>query len=195
MEEKYYHTKSSVEEYIKMAEGYNGARLISKLKEFLPANASLLELGSGPGTDYKILSEIYAVTGSDYSKAFLIHLKRSFPEGKFLELEAGLLRTEMRFEGIYSNKVLHHLSDEALQTSIKRQYDILNDGGIICHSFWKGEGDELFKGMYVNYHTEEDLEKAFTDHFEILTLEPYMEFEAGDSLLIIARKKNQYTPG
>jgi hypothetical protein len=84
---------------------------------------------------------------------------------------------------------LHHLSDEALQTSIERQYDRLNDGGTICHSFWKGEGDEVFKGLYVNYHTDQELRGFFTALFEVLVMAPYPEFEEEDSLLVIARKK------
>ncbi len=191
MEEKYYHTKSSVEEYIRLAKGINGQILIDKLKEVLRPKSSVLELGSGPGTDYEILCNTFDITGSDSSKEFLKHLTHKCRDGHFIELDAETIMTTEHFDGIYSNKVLHHLDDKALKNSIQRQHDVLKDKGIICHSFWKGEGDEVFKGMYVNYHTEEDLKKAFEDHFEILSLEPYMEFDDGDSLLIIGRKKKQ----
>lgn len=73
--------------------------------------------------------------------------------------------------------------------SIKRQHELLNEGGIICHSFWKGEGTEVFKGMFVNYHTENALKDYFKEYFEILLLESYMEFEEGDSVLLIGKKK------
>ena len=43
--------------------------------------------------------------------------------------------------------------------SVKKQYEILNSDGIICHSFWKGEGSEIFKGLFVNYHNETTLKK------------------------------------
>ena len=71
----------------------------------------------------------------------------------------------------------------------KWKADILNINGIICHSFWKGEGDEIFKGLLVNYQTYENLRILFEDYFEVLLLEEYREFEDEDSLLLIGTKK------
>ena len=87
-----------------------------------------------------------------------------------------------------SNPFLH-LNDEELRASILRQHEILNNRGILCHSFWKGEGSEIFKGLFVNYHLKENISSFFNELFEILILEDYAEFEKGDSMLLIARKK------
>lgn len=189
MEEGYYKTKESVEEYVKLAKDVNGLELIDKLKQVLPLHSHVLEIGSGPGTDWKILSESYTVIGSDNSPEFLNHLNEKYPDGGFLELDAITLDTDKTFDGIYSNKVLHHLKDTELEHSIKRQSELLNANGILCHSFWKGEGFEIFKGLYVNYHTEKELEDFFKNNFEILSITSYQEFEEGDSLLLIGRKK------
>jgi cyclopropane fatty-acyl-phospholipid synthase-like methyltransferase len=189
MAEGYYNTQDSVNEYIKLAKDVSGKDLIEQLKLVLKSNSSLLEIGSGPGTDWEILNESYQVTGSDYSKEFLSHLASENPNEEFLELNAVSLATDKQFDGIYSNKVLHHLSDSELSDSIKRQHEILNKNGIVCHSFWKGEGSEVFKGLFVNYHRESDLRKAFETHFEILSLSLYNEFEDGDSILLIGKKK------
>ncbi len=188
-EEKYYHTKESVDEYIKLAEGFSGNELITSLKTFLPKKSTLLEIGSGPGTDWNILNKTYSVTGSDNSNAFINHLKSSNPNGEFIMLDAATLKVDNKFDGIYSNKVLHHLTDNELKTSILRQKELLNPNGIICHSFWKGEGDETFKGMYVKYHTQKALLGFFEEHFDLLVLENYQEFDADDSILLIGRKK------
>lgn len=190
LDQPYYHTKESVEEYIQLAEGVNGVELIHKLQDYLPRGSTLLEIGSGPGSDFKLLQAQYEVTGSDYSEIFVDHLKNTYPDEPFLELNAATLQTNLKFDGIYSNKVLHHLTNEHLMSSIKRQYEILNPKGIICHSFWRGEGDEFFKGMHVKYHTEIALEKIFADHFQILHLTSYQEFEAEDSLLLIGVKRD-----
>ncbi|MEO1259556.1 MAG: class I SAM-dependent methyltransferase [Bacteroidota bacterium] len=189
MAKDYYHTKESVDEYIELAKDVNGRQLIVKLLTFLPASSSLLELGSGPGTDWGILDEHYQVTGSDNSAEFIGRLKIRHPGAEFLILNAVTLEIEKEFDGIYSNKVLHHLNDMELKDSIKRQYEVLNNNGIICHSFWKGEGTEVFKGLFVNYHTEHALVSFFEEYFEILLLERYAEFEDGDSVLLIGRKK------
>jgi cyclopropane fatty-acyl-phospholipid synthase-like methyltransferase len=189
MKSEYYNTKESVEEYIELAKGVNGKQLIEKLEKILPINSNLLEIGSGPGSDWEILNKFYKVTGSDFSKEFLTHLIAKHPNEEFVELDAVTLNTCKKFEGIYSNKVLHHLKDSELKESIKRQSEILKTNGIICHSFWKGEGSEIFKGLFVNYHSEASLRGFFQDYFEILSIDEYAEFEAGDSLLMIARIK------
>lgn len=189
MSGKYYKTKESVAEYIKLAEGIDGSLLIEKLKHFLNPDSYLLEIGSGPGTDWNILNKTFEVTGSDFSKIFLYHLQTENPQGTFLNLDAITLNTEIKFDGIYSNKVLHHLKDSELIKSVKRQSEILKPDGIICHSFWKGEDTEIFKGLFVNYHNKLSLNKFFGDYFEIISIDDYKEFEDGDSLLLIGKKK------
>lgn len=189
MEDAYYQTPQSVQEYINMAKEVSGKELIEKLKLVLPEASNVLELGSGPGTDWQILSQCYQVTGSDFSAEFLKHLIAKYPAGDFLQLDASTLLTDQLFDGIYSNKVLHHLTDEQITASVKRQYAILNPGGVICHSFWRGEGSEIFKGLFVNYHEAENLRQLFGEYFELLLIEPYLEFEENDSILLIGRKK------
>jgi len=189
MKNDYYNDKESVDQYIEMAKDVNGGALIDKLKTFLPAGSSVLELGSGPGTDWKILCKDYIVTGSDNSYEFLKRLISNYPKGNFLQLDAVSLDTELKFHAIYSNKVLHHLTDEELQKSIQKQAQILNPQGIVCHSFWKGEGTEIFNGLFVNYHSEDNLQQLLNDLFDVLIFESYAEFEKGDSILLIAKKK------
>lgn len=189
---QYYHTKESMEEYIRLAKDVNGGALIEKLRKYLPVDSQVLEIGSGPGTDWNLLNKDYHVIGSDNSVEFLRHLHTTYPSGNFVELDAVTLETPEKFDGIYSNKVLHHLKDQQLVDSIKRQHGILNDNGIVCHSFWRGEGSEIFKGLFVNYHLEPALKKFFEGLFEILLLEPYAEFDEGDSLLLIAKKDHKF---
>lgn len=109
MKNTYYHTKKSVDEYIELAKGVNGEELIEKLKQYLPLQSTLLEIGSGPGSDWAILNSSYSATGSDNSLQFLRHLRHKYPQGKFLKLDAVTINTLEKFDGIYSNKVLHHL--------------------------------------------------------------------------------------
>lgn len=190
MQTDYYKTKASVQEYIELAKDVNSIQLIKKLKQILPTNSILLEIGSGPGTDWNILNKDYKVIGSDNSQEFLNHLISENPKGRFLELDAITLNTTEKFDGIYSNKVLQHLKDSELMDSIKRQHEILKPDGIICHSFWKGEGSEIFKGLFVNYHSEKGLQDFFEAYFDILIIENYTEFEETDSLVLIGKRKS-----
>ena len=135
MTNQYYLTKQSVNEYVKIVEGYNGHDLIEKLKVFLPKHSSILKLGSGPGVDLKILSENYHVTGLDYSQIFLDY--------------------------IYSNKVLQHLTDDELLEPINRQSTIINNDRLICHFFWAGDDCYDMKDVLHNYHTLEALQDCY----------------------------------
>jgi len=186
---KYYHTKASVDEYIKQARGHNGRYAIMKLRKYLPDGSSLLELGSGPGTDWQILQQYYKITGSDNSAEFLKYLRANFEEGEFLLLDASSLNIPSRFDAIYSNKVLHHLEDKSLEASIQRQWKHLNPGGVVCHTFWNGEDSEIYNDLFVNYHTESGIRILFGNYFDPLAIRFYKEFEKGDSILYIGKKK------
>lgn len=189
MSKGFYHTKESVDLYLEMTENINGQELIDQFTKHLPSKASILELGTGPGHDWEILSKDFYVIGTDLSDEFLDRLRSKYPSGNFTKIHAANLEYHSTVDAIYSNKVLHHLTDDELKKSVSRQSEILSPRGIICHSFWKGNSTEEFQGMFVNNHTEKDLKHFFENQFEILHLESYKEFEKGDSILLIARKK------
>ena len=84
----YFDKKKNVEEYIKMAEGYDGRELIETLKKHLQPGLKVLELGMGPGKDFDILKKNYEVTGSDKSRIFLERYKKKNKEADLLQLDA-----------------------------------------------------------------------------------------------------------
>jgi trans-aconitate methyltransferase len=115
----FYHSKKHVMEYINMAEGYDGKELIEILKKYLPEKSTVLELGMGPGKDLDILKNDFDVTGSDNSDIFLDMYREKHPNADLIHLDAETLITNRKFDCIYSNKVLHHLSTKKLKQSIK----------------------------------------------------------------------------
>jgi trans-aconitate methyltransferase len=185
----FYHSEKGVLDYVKMAEGYDGGKLVDLLVTHLDANASVLELGMGPGVDLDLLAEHFDVTGSDFSQLFVDRYKKLHPNAKLLQLDAISLNTEQVFNGIYSNKVLHHLEDEELGKSILRQHDILSPNGLVMHSFWYGDSTEEHAGMKFHFRNEEFLENVFSAGFETLQMTRYTEMEDDDSIFILARKK------
>ena len=122
----FYNDAESVKSYIQMCEGYDGSNIYQALHQHLPENSTLLELGSGPGLDIKYLKNIYSVTGSDLSEEFLKICKEQHPEISFLKLNALKLDLGEKFGCIYSNKVLHHLTEEELKESLEQQVKILS---------------------------------------------------------------------
>lgn len=185
----YFHHEKKVKEYIKIAKGYDGRELITVLNKYLPQNSSILEIGMGPGTDLAILEKFYEVTGSDYSEIFIELYRKQHPKANLLQLDAVTLKTEQKYQGLYSNKVLIHLTREELKQSIKRQADVLEPEGIVCHSFWCGKKEENYDGLIFIYYTTEQLQDLFKETFDIIEIEKYKEMELNDSIYIIARKK------
>ena len=155
----FFDTEKGVDQYIKMAEGYDGAELIKILQKYLPENSTILELGMGPGKDMDILMESYTVTGSDNSQVFLDKYKEKHLDADLLLLDAVIIQTDRKFDCIYSNKVLHHLTKEDLIKSLQRQKEALNPNGIAFHSFWKGNKVEEMEGLLFTYYETEDLRK------------------------------------
>ena len=117
----FFDTEKGVEQYIKIAEGYDGAELIKILQRHLPANSTVLELGMGPGKDLDILKESYKTTGSDNSQVFLDKYIEKYPDADLLLLDAVTISTNRKFDCIYSNKVLHHLTKEDLIKSLQNK--------------------------------------------------------------------------
>jgi len=185
----YYHNRENAEGYVKIADGYDGRELIERLKVYLPAGSTLLELGIGPGTDLDILAEDYIPTGSDYSPIFVERYRDLHPDADLLELDAVTMNTDRRFDSIYSNKVLHHLTADELAISLRKQSDLLNDNGILLHSFWVGDKVEQMHGMTLAYYTEETLAAVIPDTVELLESGRYAEMDADDSIYIILGKK------
>jgi len=184
----YYDDPKNVEQYIQMAEGYDGKLLIAVLRQHLPNGETVLELGMGAGKDLLLLAEHYTVTGSDHSRAFLDRFRKLHPDINVLELNAVTLQTERQFDAIYSNKVLYHLTADQLRESLQRQAQILKPGGIALHSFWHGDGSEDMHGLHFAYYTEASLRQYIGDEYSILTMQRYTEMHEDDSLYVILKK-------
>ena len=184
----FFDTEKGVDEYIKMAEGYDGTELIKILQEFVPEKSTVLELGMGPGKDLDILSKTFTVTGSDNSQIFLDRYKKQNPNADLLKLDSVTIPSERTFDCIYSNKVLHHVTREDLKKSFQRQKEILNSNGIAFHSFWRGDKDENYDGLLFTKYQIDGLKEIIGDNFNILSMNIYTEMEKNDSIYVVLRK-------
>ena len=100
-----------------------------------------------------------------------------------------ICRTSLKFDGIYSNKVLHHLSPDQLVSSFRSQHAVLLPGGIALHSFWLGDGEEFMHGLRFRYYPEKRLHSLVKPFFTILESTRYTEFETEDSLYLVLKKE------
>lgn len=183
----YFDNEKNVGEYIKMAEGYDGSFLIEVLKQHLAEGSTVLELGMGPGKDLDILGKSYRTTGSDSSQVFLELYRKEHAGADLLHMDAVDLGTERKFDCIYSNKVLIHLTTTELKKSLEKQAQILKAPGMIMHSFWFGDKeDEEYQGLRFVYYTESELTDIFNTSYQIIEMHRYKEMKKNDSVYVLA---------
>lgn len=185
----YFDDERNVEEYISMAEGYDGRQFIPVLRQYLKDGLTVLELGMGPGKDFELLSEYFQVTGSDNSQVFIDRYWKDHPDADLVLLDAVTMKIDRKFDGIYSNKVLNHLSNEQLAESLTNQAEVLNEGGILLHTFWYGDKEEDLPGLHFTYYTKKTFRQWVGDEYEVLESVRYAEMEADDSIYFLLRKK------
>ena len=185
----FYDKKENIDNYAKFIPTKDGAELVNVLKGHLPKGSSTLELGIGPGKDFELLANDYDVTGSDKSLAFLDKYRDKNPKAELLHLDARTLDTDKTFDCIFSNKVLIHLTKDELVQSLARQYEILNDGGLLMHSFWHGDKEDLYDDLRITYYTEQQLLDMLDESYEVVEIKRHAKMTEGDSVYVLARAR------
>ena len=182
-EKAYYEDSTNVEGYSKFNPEHDGSLLVDALEPYLEKHAV------GPGKDFALLSKRYQVTGSDFSNAFIDRLREKHPQADLVLLDALTLETDQKFDAIFSNKVLIHMTEEQLSQSFARQHDVLNEGGIILHSFWYGDDEQSFGPLTLRRRNEAQLTPLIEEHFEILLMDKHAKMKDGDSIYFVARAR------
>lgn len=173
-----------------MTADYDGRWFLQQFTRFIPLNHKALELGMGPGKDLDNIRQSYDVFGSDYSFVFTDLYKRKYPEVKVMVQDAISIQVNVKFDCIYSNKVLHHLPAKDLNSLLARQAEILNKNGLVLHTFWRGSGKDEFQGLLFHYYEQDEIKQLFEAHFEIIHMANYEELKADDSIIVVAKKIN-----
>lgn len=186
----YYDDTKNAEGYAKMCEGYDAAAHLPMLFDAVPQGARLLELGAGPGADAALLHERYKVTATDAAQPFVDMIKRRLPGVDVRLMNAVSMDIDETYDAVYSNKLFQHLTDAQVQASFKRQADVLVPGGIAYHMIWTSI-DNPPENMGLNFIARclDDMRPLMGDAFEVMATEAYGEFEDGDSLIIMARRR------
>eukprot|EP01130_Rhizamoeba_saxonica_P012714 TRINITY_DN5395_c0_g1_i2.p1 TRINITY_DN5395_c0_g1~~TRINITY_DN5395_c0_g1_i2.p1 ORF type:complete len:195 (+),score=30.08 TRINITY_DN5395_c0_g1_i2:110-694(+) len=186
----YFATPEKVKDYTNKSEGYNGKFLIDKIPNHLKTGSSILELGMGPGKDLQLLADLgYQVSGSDVSHEFVDRYRQQHPDSDVFVLNLLNIDISKQFDALYSNKVMIYFDESDLTRSFEMQHNVLNDGGFVFHSFWKGEEKYSFGGMDFYYYNTEMLTSTFEQWFDVVHEETYTEMDPDDSLFLVLKKK------
>ena len=160
-------------------------------RRFVAEGSEVLELGIGPGTDLDILRKHYRAVGTDGAQTFLDIYRADHPDAELFLLDAVKMNTSKTFDGLFSNKVLIHLTRDELIQSFAAQAKVVRSGGIAVHSFWYGDTEELYNGLQFTYHTEQSITASIEAAGGLFTVEEmkrYTEMAKDDSLFVVLRR-------
>lgn len=177
-------------EYRNTSTGNDSTFLVNILKKYLKLESSVLLLGIGSGKDLSLLSNYFKVTGSDFSKLLLTVYQDSHTDADLITLDPVELNTDRKFDSVFSNKVLHQMTESDLVVSLQNQIKLLNVGGFAIHSFWSGAKQEDHHGLKWVYYTKESLSKLIPDEYEISEMNTYKDRIDHDSIYIVLKKKH-----
>ena len=137
-------------------------------------NASILEIGCGPGNICKFLLNKrpdYRITGIDIAPDMIALAKKNNPTASFEVMDSREIGgLDKRYDGIVSGFCLPYLSHEDSKPFLKDCYTLLTDNGFIYLSFVEGYPDKSgfqvsIRGdrSYFYFYHLNDLIKQFND--------------------------------
>jgi len=171
-------------------------------------DASILELGCGPGNITKYLQDKnpnYTILATDTAKSMIELCKINVPKASFQLLDVrDITNLNQQFDAIIGGFVLPYLNTIEAKQIIADSFQLLNDNGIlyfsciekdVSYSETQTSSDGNFT-MEVNYHNANYLlETLKENHFETITVSRIHYEKPEDKFdihLVIIAKKYKY---
>jgi ubiquinone/menaquinone biosynthesis C-methylase UbiE len=188
--------------YNKMALQYYAHRDLTKfnreleqLSELLPANAHILDVGTGIGipTAKFMVNKGFKVTGIDISSTMITEARKNVPNANFIEMDALQMDFEKeKFDGIISVYTLFHIPRSKHEILFQKFYEILKPNGILVINTGIGESEGIsqFFGVpmfWSNYSPEKTLSLVKKVGFSVL-LEDVLQRGGELQYWVFARK-------
>ncbi|CAN5572288.1 class I SAM-dependent methyltransferase [soil metagenome] len=138
--------------------------------EKLKAQASVLEVGCGPGniTRYLLANRPdLKILGTDLAPNMIELARKNNPTAEFRELDAKSLSSLTQvFDGIMAGFIVPYLSREECNQLLKNAYQLLNEDGLLYLSFTEGNYDDsgflsasTGDQTYFYYHSPEEFKE------------------------------------
>ncbi len=168
-------TDEYVKEYVN---DFSDTPYIDSFLSFLPQNASILDVGSGPGqfSDY-MQKKGFTVQGIDTSPAMLKVARAKFPNVEFSEMDMCTLNfPKNNFDGLLVAYSLIHVPSYEIDDVLHELNGVLKVGGYMHVIAQQGETDQIVaeplkagEKIFVNFFSLKLLIKHLTDaKFEII---------------------------
>ncbi len=128
---------------------------------FLPANAQIIEIGSGFGRDAKYVESCgFKVERTDATEAFVALLQGEGYSARSFNILMDSFTAQ--YDLVFANAVFLHFTPQELNLALQKIHAALKSHGILAFSVKKGEGEEwttakLGKPRYFCYWSSEAL--------------------------------------
>jgi len=172
----------------------------------LPKNASVLDLGCGPGLPFtkELVKRGFKVTAIDISESMIKAAKKNVPEAKYARVSMTEIDFKDEFDGIFSGYTMLCLDPKNFKIAAKKAVESLKKGGfffLALNEPGPGGHDEsenyteiMGKKMYSRPYTEEEVRDVFSKlNMRIIKVarETVSSEEYGDehTLLVLMQKK------
>lgn len=144
---------------------------LEKFGNLLPRGGKVLDAGCAYGNQSNLLQQKgFSIEGVDLSSVFISRAKELYPRIAFTRMDIRNLQFEdERFDGIWANAVLLHLTDEDIILTLDQFRRVLKPRGILFVSFKKGSGS----GKKLETFTADD--ERFYNLKEMATIAPMLE--------------------
>lgn len=154
---------------------------IVEFASYLPYKARILDIGSGPGIDARILCELgLEVIGIDFSPNMIKIAKQIAPLASFhlMAIENMDFPSES-FDGIWTNCSLVHIPKTSITSVLQNIYKLLKSNGVLYLSVKKGKGERLKKELCYNenypqfwaYYSKSEINKLLNHvNFKVLAI-------------------------
>ena len=185
--------------------------LINKFESYLPANASVLDLGGGAGklTDY-FLKKGYKSICYDFSKNMKNYAEKYFPNISFILDDILNIKdhfSDNSIDGIIALYSLFHIPKENIRQLFIDIHSVLKNDGLFCFSLQLGDGEDFVDEpylnengknvLYMNYLTKNQIYNLLREcNFEILyetekheTGDNVIGEDGNDAIYIISQRK------
>lgn len=146
----------------------------------------ILDIGSGPGHDAKIFTDLgLEVTGIDLSEKLIQHARSKAPDATFIKMDMRVLNfPNETFDGVWALASLQHLPKSEIIGALKEIRRVLKPTGTFYLSVTNGDGEGLVqKDRYAGNR------KYFANYSE-KEIQKYLE-EAGFAVDFFLREERQ----